>query len=424
MSARRTIFALSSGALPAAIAIVRISGPSAFAGAAALGAANLKPRTAALRLLHAPHSGDPLDRAMCLAFPGPASATGEDVVELHIHGSRAVATAVLSALAELPEFRMATPGEFTRRGLLNGKLDLPSAEALGDLLAAETEAQRQHALRNAEGGISRLVETWRLRLLRLSAMIEAAIDYADEEDVSGVEAEIAEALQSAASDLANALDAPPAERLRDGFRVVIAGPPNAGKSSLFNALVGREAAIVTPHAGTTRDMIEALIDLDGYPVLLIDTAGDRLASDPVEVIGIERARAAAAAADLTLWMGNPADAPSGAMLLSGKSDIQTPAPKTLAVSTHTSVGLDALRSLIVDQCRSAAPREGRPAWNVRQRALLSECLARVGDATKTDALELQAEELRIALHELDALLGRTGVEEMLDELFGRFCLGK
>jgi tRNA modification GTPase len=298
-----TIFALSSGRPPAAIAVIRISGPRAGAALAALGVKKPEPRKAGLARIRDPASGEMIDEALVLWFPGPHSETGEDVAELQPHGGRAVIAAVLAALARVEGLRMAEPGEFTRRGFENGKLDLTAVEGLADLVSAETEGQRRQAFRQMKGALGGRAEAWRQTLIRALALVEAGIDFSDEADVPG---EVAPAL-AMARELAGEIEAALAdgrrgERLRDGLVVAIAGPPNAGKSTLLNRIARREAAIVSPHAGTTRDVIEVHLDLNGWPVTLLDTAGIRLAGDPVEMEGVRRARERAAAADLVLWV--------------------------------------------------------------------------------------------------------------------------
>ena len=304
MTDRSTIFALSSGRPPAAIAVVRISGPSAGAALKALIGRMPEPRKAALARVRDPQSGEVIDEALALWFPAPASETGEDVVELQLHGGQAVIAGVLDALGKIEGCRLAEPGEFTRRAFENGKLDLTRVEGLADLIAAETQAQRRQAFRQLKGLIGDRAEEWRRELIKALALIEARIDFSDEADVPENLVEPALfAAQLLRSKIAACLaDSGHGERLREGLVVAIAGPPNAGKSTLLNRLAKREAAIVSPHPGTTRDVIEVHLDLDGYPLTLLDTAGIRESSDPVEQEGVRRARARAAAADLTLWV--------------------------------------------------------------------------------------------------------------------------
>ncbi|HYJ30440.1 MAG TPA: tRNA uridine-5-carboxymethylaminomethyl(34) synthesis GTPase MnmE [Allosphingosinicella sp.] len=419
-----TIYALSSGAPPAAIAVVRISGPGADRALEALTGSLPEPRRAALVTIR--RGGDEIDRALALRFPGPQSATGEDVAELHVHGGRAVVAAVLAALADLEGLREAGPGEFTRRSFENGRIDLAEAEGLADLLAAETEAQRRAALALAGGALSRQVEEWRQLILGLAAELEAELDFADEGDVGEVAAQRGvERIEAAAAALEGVLEGPPVERLRDGVRVAIAGPPNSGKSSLINVLAKREAAITSAVPGTTRDLIEAPVAIGGVAFLLIDTAGLRDSDDAIEAIGIARAGRAVDAADLVLWLGDPDDAPNRSIRVQSKCDLYAPAASAdISVSAVTGEGIDALSRLMLDKARSLLPREGDMAINARHRALLGECRHRLGEAATTSDPLIAAESLRLALSALDRVTGRAGVEDMLDALFGRFCIGK
>lgn len=417
-----TIYALSSGAPPAGVAVVRISGPKAKATLEALAGRLPDPRRAALRTLR--WRGETLDRALVLFFPGPASATGEDVAELHLHGGRAIIAAVRAALAAVPGLREAAPGEFTRRAFENGRIDLAEAEGLADLIEAETEAQRRSALMLAGGALSRQVETWRERVLAMSARVEAALDFGDEDDVGDSLGGLGGEMAALRDELAGWLARPPAERLKEGVRVVIAGPPNAGKSSLFNALVGREAAIVTPMPGTTRDVIEAPVAIGGQAVLLIDTAGQRETADAIEAIGVDRARLSAETADVLLWVGSPESRPNGALLVHAKADL-APAPRRadVAVSALNGYGVDQLRALIADRVMQLVVCEGEVALNARHRSALEDMLIALDDARADDPL-ITAEALRSCRAALDRITGRAGVETMLDGLFGRFCIGK
>lgn len=422
-----TIFALSSGAPPAAIAVVRISGPQAGSALRELAGRSLPPRRAvAVTLRDA--AGAVLDRVLALWLPGPTTATGEDTVELHCHGGRAVVSAVERALAALPGLRMAQPGEFTRRAFANGRIDLAEAEGLADLLAAETELQRQSALAMAGGDFSGEVAGWRDRLLMLSASVEAVLDFGDEDDVSELPADFSARLADLERELATWLTRPRAETLREGYRVVLAGPPNAGKSTLFNALVESEAAITAPLAGTTRDVLTHPVALDGVPFRFSDTAGLRdETGDAIEAIGIERARSALNQADLVLWLGPEGDGPERAWEIEAQVDVQGHPVKAAPrhrVSAVTGAGMDALRTDLIAHARAALPRPGEAALNARQHRLLSEaCESLVAAHGLTDAL-LVAESLRLARVAFDALLGRTTTEDMLDALFGRFCIGK
>ena len=305
-----TIFALSSGAPPCAISVMRLSGPDAAAALQALAGSLPPPRKAVVRTLRGV-AGEVLDEALVLWFPGPASATGEDCAELHCHGGRAVIAAIGRELAAMPGLRAAEPGEFTRRAFANGRIDLAQAEALGDLLQAETELQRRVAQAGVGGGLSNIVEDWRGRLLQLSAAVEAILDFSDEDDVGAVPADLVAGRCALHREISEVLSRPPAERLRDGVRVVIAGPPNSGKSSLFNALIGDGAAIVSPLAGTTRDVIERSVAFGGVPFVLVDTAGLRdEGAEEIERIGISRAHAQIGRADIVLWLGEQGGGPA------------------------------------------------------------------------------------------------------------------
>ncbi|HMI19933.1 MAG TPA: tRNA uridine-5-carboxymethylaminomethyl(34) synthesis GTPase MnmE [Sphingomonas sp.] len=427
-AARDTIFALSSGALPAGIAVVRVSGPRAADALQALAGRTTEARRAVTATLR-DASGENLDRAVVLWLPGPGTATGEDIAEFHLHGGRAVVAAVLAALGALEGLRMAEPGEFTRRAFSNGRLDLAQAEGLADLLSAETEAQRRQALRLAEGGLGKLIGGWRERLLGLAARVEAAIEFAeDEDDVPSLGAAALDDLAYLGTEMQAALDQPPAERLRDGVRIVVAGPTNAGKSSLINILAGREAAIASPVAGTTRDLIEVPVSIAGMPCLLIDSAGLRESGGQVEQIGMARARAAIDSADLILWLGLPGDCPDRArsVLVQAKADLaaKSPAETDVATSTVTGEGLDALRALLQARLRALLPPADAVALNARHRERIDEARREILTAAERGDLLLVAEHLRQARVALDRITGRAGVEDMLDALFGRFCIGK
>lgn len=421
-----TIFALSSGQPPAAIAVIRISGTGAGRALAQLAGPLPKPRHASLRSLRA-SSGALLDRVLVLWFPGPNTVTGEDMAELHVHGGRAVVRAVLAELSRHPALRMADAGEFTRRAFGNGRIDLLEAEGLADLLQAETEQQHRHAVALMDGGLTRQVDQWQHRLLQLAARIEGAIDFSDEDDVPAPEVTLlADEIGRFAVDLEQALAAPAAERLRDGIRIVIAGPPNAGKSTLLNRLVGREAAIVSAEAGTTRDVIEVPVDLRGTPVVFMDTAGIRAAVGPIEAAGIDRAERAMQAADLVLWTGAFEAAPEGALSVRTKSDLpdgERPRRGQIAVSAFNGQGLEALINAILERA-SALLGSSPLLLSVRQRFYIGEAYEALIAATGTRDVILIAEHLRSARALFDRLTGRASVEEMLDQLFGRFCVGK
>jgi tRNA modification GTPase len=430
MGSADTIFALSSGVPPAAIAVMRISGPAAFAAVRALAGKLPEPRRASLRRLH-DAEGAMLDEALILVFPGPATATGEDLAELHLHGGRAVLRGVEAALLALAGVRRAEPGEFTRRAFANGRIDLNQAEGLGDLLSAETEWQRCAALQMAGGAFSKAVENWRESVLALSATTEALLDFADEGDVGENEnINISIRCIEFHDVIAAFLAAPAAEKLRDGLRVVIAGPPNSGKSTLLNALVAREAAIVSDIPGTTRDVIEVPVAFEGIAFLLTDTAGLRSdTSDAIESIGIERAEAAMAVADIILWLGPEGEGPVHPHLreIDAKADLPERVAKSanaLIVSAQTGQGLNALISWLAETARTLLPPPDSFAINQRQRLLLGDVSHALLHASKAEDLLVIAEELRRARLSLDALTGRASTEDMLDALFGRFCIGK
>lgn len=421
-----TIFAVSSGQPPAAIAILRLSGAGAFDAVRALAGDVPAPRRAALRALR--HDGELLDRALVLIFPGPDSATGEDLAELHLHGGRAVVRAVETALATMPGLRAAEPGEFTRRALTHGRIDLSEAEGLGDLLMAETEAQRRAAIRSAEGAVRREVEGWASRTLGIAAQIEAMLDHSDEEDVEA-EAEALPAIRAAARALSDQIEAivarPTVERLRDGIRVVLAGPPNAGKSTLLNAMADRTAAIVSPIAGTTRDRIEAPVVRDGMAWLLIDTAGLTETDDAIERIGVGLARDAMDEADILLWLGDDAPPEHPALIhLLPRSDAREPVGGRLPVSAATGAGMDELWGRLVTLGATLLPGSDQLALNRRQRELAQTAGAALRRAAQESDMLLIAEQLRTALRAFDAITGRADVEAMLDALFSRFCIGK
>lgn len=422
-----TIFALSSGSPPAAIAVLRVSGPQA--GAAILSLAGVLPpeRRASYRALRGV-DGAVLDQALVLWFPGPNTATGEDLAEFHLHGGRAVVGAVQSVLAGLPKLRRATPGEFTRRAFANGRIDLAEAEGLADLLSAETELQRRSALAMAGGAFSRQVEAWRGRVLAASAAVEAVLDFGDEDDVSDLPPGFMAGLAMFHVELSEWLARPRAERLKEGFRIVIAGPPNAGKSTLFNALVEDEAAITAPIAGTTRDVLTRAVAIGGVPFVFADTAGLRdEAGDQIEEIGISRAKAALDGADLVLWLGPEGEGPAGAWEIAAQID-RADGPVKRAprhrVSAVTGEGLDALRRDLVLNAASMMPKPGEAALNQRQHALIVEAASALAAAAREVDPLLVAEGLRLARVAFDALIGRATTEDMLDALFGRFCIGK
>lgn len=421
-----TIFALSSGSPPAGIAVVRVSGLAAGSALEALAGRLPTPRRATAATLR-DSAGDVLDRALVLWLPGPSTATGEDVAELHLHGGRAVVRAVEAALAGISGLRRAAAGEFTRRAFANGRIDLAEAEGLADLLEAETELQRRAALAVAVGRLSRQVSDWRDRVLALSAQVEAALDFADEEDVSELPPEFSETRDALACEIGEWLARPRSEVLREGFRVVLAGPPNAGKSSLFNALTESEAAITAPTAGTTRDVLERPVALAGVPFTFVDTAGlNEYGGDPIERIGIGRARGELERADLVLWLGAEGQGPAGAWEIAPMADLDDAPAKadpSARVSAKTGLGVNALKTSLAARARSAMPKLGEAALNARQHGLLSEAYSVLKRAAEYDLL-LVAERLRLARVAFDRLVGRASTEDMLDTLFGRFCIGK
>ena len=422
-----TIFALSSGAPPAAIAVVRISGPRAGDALVQLMGKLPKPRAAKLTSLRAA-DGSLLDQALVLWFPGPNSETGEDCAELQLHGGRAIVDAVYAELGKIEGFRLAEPGEFTRRAFANGQIDLLQVEGLADLVSAETELQRRAALGGAAGALSRKVEGWRQRLLALSARVEAALDFEDERDVATLDETFATELRELSGDLRKALAAPGTEVLREGYRIALAGPPNAGKSTLFNALVDREAAIITPIAGTTRDVLQRPVAIDGVPFTFVDMAGLRdETGDAVESIGIERARAEIEVADCVLWLGPEGKGPARAWEIEARCDLADRTRKRApahCVSAVTGFGIDELKRALVEHARAAMPKPGELALGRRQRQLVQAAANALADAGSFSDLLVVAEHLRHAREAFDRLTGRAATEDMLDTLFGRFCIGK
>ena len=461
MADRSTIFALSSGRPPAAIAVVRISGPQARRALDRLTGRVPQPRQATLVRLREPASREVIDEALALWFPAPASETGEDVAELQLHGGHAVVAGVLRALSAVEDCRVAEPGEFTRRAFENGKLDLTAVEGLGDLIAAETAAQRRQAFRQLKGLIGDRAETWRQRLIDALALVEARIDFSDEadvpEDLITPAAKIAHGLRDEIS--AALADGGRGERLRDGLVVAIAGPPNAGKSTLFNRLARREAAIVSPFAGTTRDVIEVHLELDGYPVTILDTAGIRDSAEPVEQEGVRRARARAAQADLVLWVidvsaDDRASVESARLksdaqqwLIENKIDLLEEGARrrltapcqdgerdefqfVFSASSERGEGLDALFGALAAFARNSfAAGEAAIVTRTRHRHALEETAAALDRAIAECVVqrpreELIAEELRHASWALGRLTGRVDVEDVLDKIFRDFCIGK
>ena len=423
-----TIFALSSGRPPAAVSVIRISGPRAHQAGLSLAGALPEARAAAVRVLRDPSTGELLDHALVLRFDAPASATGEDVVEIQCHGGRAIVDALLGALATLDGLRMAVPGEFTRRAFESGRIDLTEAEGLADLIEAETQSQRKAALALAEGGLSRQIRKWQERLLALSAEVERAIDYDDDDDAS-VDPAVARDCAALAGELRAWLDQPRIERLKDGIRVVVAGPPNVGKSSLVNAIAGEERAIVTAVAGTTRDHIDVPLALGGLPIVLTDTAGLRATDDQVESIGVARAAALVDSADILIWMGDPSDAPAHPRQIAVHAKADLPArgeaPEgSLPVSAVTGDGMSELLVNVGRLARSMVPAEDAIALNRRQAVHFGEAADALAQVAGGEELVVIAENLRGARSAFDRLTGRAGLEDVLDALFARFCLGK
>jgi tRNA modification GTPase len=441
MEHRDTIFALASAPGRAGVAVFRISGPHAtriFELCAPKG--KPPPRAAALRKIHRPQMQVVIDQALALWFPAPHSYTGEDIVELHAHGGRAIQNALFESFRQLG-FRPAEPGEFTRRAFENGKLALTEAEAIADLAAAETEAQRMQAMRQLEGALGRLYEDWRARLTHALAYLEAGIDFADEDLPKDTAEKPLADLRALASDIARHLDdRHRGERLRDGFSIAILGPPNAGKSSLLNVLTRREAAIVSSIAGTTRDVIEAHLDLGGYPVILADTAGLRESIDEIEGEGVKRALARAEKADLKLLVFDGEKYPlmdettrklanKDAIATINKADLIADAKRASSehffISTKTGAGIkELLDRLVAEIDLRFADTGSPPLTRVRHRAALEECKGHIERALAAKELELRAEDARLASRALGRITGQVDVEDLLDVIFRDFCIGK
>ena len=425
-----TIFALATARGKAGVAVVRISGPRAWAAAEMLAGSLPVPRQAGLRRLRL--AGDELDEAVVLCFAAGASFTGEEVAELHVHGAVATVAAVLRALGGIEGLRLAEPGEFTRRALENGRLDLAQVEGLSDLIEAETEAQRKQALAVLSGSVGQVVEDWRARLIRAAALLEATIDFADEEvpvDVSPEVTTLIDGVIAALRDQIARVGA--AERVREGFEVAIVGRPNAGKSTLLNALAGREAAITSEIAGTTRDVIEVRMDLGGLAVTLLDTAGLRETGDVVEAIGVERALARAAQADLRIFLLDGAEVPlllpePGDLVVQGKADLHP--GEGLTVSGKTGTGLDRLITEVTARLQDRAAAAG-VMTRERHRLAMERAFQALESARNevlrgSDRVELASEGVRQAARALESMVGRVDVEHLLDEIFASFCIGK
>ncbi|MGE0415226.1 MAG: tRNA uridine-5-carboxymethylaminomethyl(34) synthesis GTPase MnmE [Acetobacteraceae bacterium] len=426
-----TIFAMASGAGRAAIAVMRLSGPAARRAVAALCRDRVPaPRQAALRRLRGP-DGSELDQAIILWLPGPATYTGEDSAELHLHGGRAVIAAVADALTALG-LRPADPGEFTRRAFLNGRLDLVEAEAVHDLVSAETEAQRRQALRQLDGALGRTYQGWADALRGVLAQQEALIDFPDEDLPPAVEAHLLATLASLRQAIAAHLDdGHRGEKLREGLFFAITGPPNVGKSSLINVLADRDVAIVSAVPGTTRDALEARVILGGVPVTLVDTAGVRETADAIEAEGVRRALRRAEEADLVIRMietgqPDPDRTDSRSLLVANKADLGGPSPsRALRLSTLTGEGLATLRDILSDRARELTQSEGPPPLTrARHRVALETALDHLTRAEAAEWPELRGEDLRLALRALGRITGHVGVEDILDTLFAQFCIGK
>ncbi len=457
MSNDLTIFALASAAGKAGLAVFRISGADAAQVITRLCEPNAPPlpRMASVREIKNPRTGEAVDHALILYFPAPHSFTGEDVVELHTHGGRAVTQAVSEALRSLPRFRLAEAGEFTRRAFENGKMDLTEAEAVADLIHAETEAQRKQALRQMDGALGKIYEDWRGRLSRSLALLEAAIDFADEELPEDLSERQNQELLALRDEMARHLnDNHRGERLREGFSIVLLGAPNAGKSSLLNALARRDAAIVSPFAGTTRDVIEVHLDINGYPVILSDTAGLRVSADAVESEGVRRAQSRAAVADLKIIVLDavtPTDNDTlnalideNTLVVLNKADLIPPLPlagrvgeggvrsitpvqnpNALRLSALTGEGIDALLQKLAQEISSRFDNNtAPPLTRARHRAALEDCAKHLDRALQAPMADLRAEDVRLAMRALGGITGRVDVEDLLDIIFRDFCIGK
>jgi tRNA modification GTPase len=429
-----TIFALATARGRAGLAVVRVSGPSAWDGVSRLVGELPEPKRAALRVVRT-SDGEPLDEALILTFEAGASFTGERVVEIQLHGSTAVIGAILHELSDCEGLRLAEPGEFTRQALDNGRLDLPQVEGLADLIDAETEAQRRQALMVMRGALSEKTKVWREKLLRAVALLEATIDFADEEVPVDVAPEVLELIETARVGMRTEVDGSGiSARIRDGFEVAIVGRPNVGKSTLLNALSKKDAAITSSIAGTTRDVIEVRMDLDGLPITLLDTAGLRTSNDEIEVLGVERAKVRATAADIRVFLlevGQSYDDLGvafieGDVVAYGKADILS--SDGLSVSGITGAGVEELLGRLASELEIRAAGASS-AVRERHRVALEQGLASLDKAEQhvcagPEWSDLAAEEMRQALRSLDSMIGRVDVENVLDVIFSSFCIGK
>ena len=431
-----TIFAIASGHGRAAVCLIRISGPESRTILERMAGRVPEPRRAVVRTLKDPVRGEPLDQALVLWMPGPGSFTGEDQVELQIHGGLATRAAVLRALGSLENCRAAEAGEFTRRAFLNGRMDLAQVEGLADIIDAETEAQRRQAMRQLGGRLGHAAENWRESVLQVLALLEASLDFSDEGDVpADLEAEILQMIDRVAFEIGQAMANRTGERLREGLTVVLAGPPNAGKSTLLNALAQRDVAIVSPIAGTTRDVIEVHCDLGGLPVIIVDTAGLRESADMIEQEGVSRARARAEDADLVLWLvppeGEESTPPPARRLLrvGTKSDLSRAADGcVLRIAGATGEGLPELIARLEEEAAALMGQGDAIVTRERHRKALERAHASLERArvmlVSHGPLELAAEEVRLAARAIGEITGRVDVEDVLDRLFSSFCIGK
>ncbi len=439
-----TIYALSTGSLPAGLAVIRISGPDAgLAYPRLTGRALPEPRRATLATLSAQKDATPIDEGLALWFPGPASVSGEDVLEFHVHGGRSVVAALLGELSDLPGFRPADPGEFTRRAFENGKMDLTAAEGLADLIEAETEAQRAQAYRQFQGALGVLYRGWRERVIKALAYWEAAIDFSDEDIPESLERNARADIEALVREIENHLkEGGRGERLRDGATIAIIGPPNAGKSSLLNRLAQRDAAIVSETAGTTRDVIEVHLNLGGYPAVIADTAGLRDCDDAVEKEGVRRARERASHADLRIAVFDAADLPvldphtvdlvdGDTLVVVNKCDLGVPIPGRIggrpvtALSVLTGAGFeDLLDDLTERVSRTCGLTEAPVLTRERHRVALARCRDSLARCLQAPAVEMACEDLRLAARSLGSVIGTVDVEDVLDVIFRDFCIGK